>query len=65
MPPWLAQWAFAGLVTVVMWLIARTMMGIDKNQAEMFSRLQQVEKDLYLLKGEHQACPGRRGNNGN
>lgn len=67
MPPWelLSQWVFGGLITMVMWFIARTMMTIDKNQAEMFSRLQQIEKDFYELRGEHLACPGRRRNNGN
>ena len=60
MPPWLPQFAFAGLVTLVLWFVARTMVNIDKNQAEMFTRLQQVEKDLYELRGEHRACAVRR-----
>lgn len=55
-----AQWFFGALVTLVMWLVARTLRSVDRNQTELFGRLKELEKEFYELKGEHRSCQLRR-----
>ncbi|MBV5336779.1 MAG: hypothetical protein J0653_01910 [Deltaproteobacteria bacterium] len=43
------------LFMTVIWFMIRTLQSIDKNQKEMFERLNTIEKDFYELKGEHKA----------
>ncbi len=60
MPEWLAQWLFTGLVAVVLWFAVRTLRQVDRNQAELFTRLNTVEKDFYRFQGECGVRHGRR-----
>ena len=43
------------LFTVVAWFLVRTLKKIDTNQATLFTRLECLSREFYLLKGEHEA----------
>jgi hypothetical protein len=47
------------LFLTVIWFMIRTLRKIDENQTNLFNRMSIVEKDLYELRGEHQAIQGR------
>lgn len=40
-------------LAVITWFAVRTMKQIDKNQANLFDRMHEVEQDLSYLQGEH------------
>jgi len=53
------------LFSGVTWFAIRALRLIDRNQTELFRRLNTLEKEFYALKGEHMAlgtiCKYRRG----
>lgn len=49
------------LFSAFIWFAVRTLKGIDRNQSEMFRRLNYLEKDFYTLRGEHKAHHGVNG----
>lgn len=40
-------------LAVIVWFAVRTMKQIDRNQANLFERMHEVETDLSHLQGEH------------
>jgi hypothetical protein len=67
MPTWwehvdLMEIAIVLLFGAFIWFCIRTLQGIDTNQREMFKRLTSLERDFYVLRGEHNARLHRSGN---
>jgi hypothetical protein len=56
--PQIFLWAFGIAVTIVGYFIVRTLKQIDRNQNELFDKLNGLRSEFDLLKGEHQvlAC---------
>lgn len=49
----LMQVLIGTLFLVVAWFIVKTLKEIDNSQKELFSRLQRLERDFYVIQGEH------------
>jgi len=49
------QAVVATVVSIIGFFVVRTLVLIDKNQTELFNRIRNLEKDFYILKGEHDA----------
>lgn len=71
LPSWfehvdLMQSVIVLLFAAFIWFSIRTLRGIDANQREMFKRLTSLERDFYMLRGEHKAhhSNGNGKNNG-
>lgn len=47
------------LVTVIGFFAIRTITKVDKNQTILFEQVSALWKELFLLKGEHQARHGK------
>ena len=45
--------------TLVAFFLVRTLMQIDRNQKELFTRLACLTQDFYHMKGEHEAMKMR------
>lgn len=50
--------AVYALGLLVLFFIARTLRQVDKNQSALFTRITNLEKDFYTLRGEHIAIVG-------
>jgi len=60
MPSWIehidvVQAVLIFCIGLISWFSSRTMTLIDRNQKEMFERITKIEKELWMLKGEHEA----------
>lgn len=42
-------------IGLIGWFASRTLSHVDRNQIELFRRMQSLEKELYMLKGGHEA----------
>lgn len=60
MPEWAVQWLLGGLVSIILWFVVRTLRQVDRSQAELFTRLNTVEKDFYRFQGECTVRHNRR-----
>lgn len=49
------QFIFGIAIGIVGWFAIRTLRQIDRNQAELYSKLDSLSKDFYRLEGEHRA----------
>jgi len=49
----LMQAVIAATILVLAWFMIRTLKTIDSNQKELFERMHSLEKDFYVLQGEH------------
>ena len=58
--PDLMQLTIVLLFAAFIWFAVRTLQQIDRNQTTMFKRLESLERDFYVLRGEHNAHHGRR-----
>jgi len=43
------------LCLIVCWFIVKTLARVDSNQTKMFTWLENLSRDFYLLKGSHDA----------
>ena len=59
--PDLMQLIIGVLFAAVIWFTIRTLRKIDRNQDILFKKLTTLERDFYLLQGEHRAFHGPRG----
>ncbi len=57
----LMQVVIGGLFMLILWFTARTLKKIDTNQTNMFRMIDDLRKDFYTLKGEHEARKDRCG----
>jgi len=60
MPTWaehfdVVQGVLVLCIGLIGWFTVRTLSLVDRNQEELFRRMQTLEKDFYMLKGEHEA----------
>lgn len=58
--PDVMQLAILLLFSEFVWFAIRTLLQIDRNQATLFKRLEDLEKDFYTMRGECNARYGRR-----
>jgi len=49
------QFIFGIAIGIVGWFAIRTLKQIDRNQAELYSRLNVLSERFYRLEGEHRA----------
>jgi hypothetical protein len=49
------QFIFGIAIGIVGWFAIRTLRQIDRNQAELYSRLNVLSERFYRLEGEHRA----------
>ena len=53
--------SFTGiLLSVVGWLLVRTLKKIDENQTVLFDRMNEISHEFYILKGEHYMYHAKR-----
>jgi uncharacterized membrane protein YhdT len=55
----LMQAIIAGLFIAVLWLLIRTLRKIDTNQGLLFTKVDDLCKDFYILQGEHQVLKNK------
>jgi hypothetical protein len=60
MPTWFQAPDLMQLIIILLfsgfiWFAIRTLRQIDNNQRVMFKRLENLERDFYTLRGEHNA----------
>ncbi|ABB23688.1 hypothetical protein [Pelodictyon luteolum] len=60
MPAWVeyidvVQAVLIVCIGLIGWFASRTLTLVDRNQTELFRRMQLLEKELYMLKGLHEA----------
>lgn len=63
MPTWVQHWDIVQLSVGLLFsgflfLLVRTLKKIDANQTELFNQVNQLKKDFYELRGEHNALSG-------
>ncbi len=59
--PDLMQLVIILLFTAFIWFAIRTLRLIDQNQQVLFDRMTILERDFYILRGEHNAHHRREG----
>jgi uncharacterized membrane protein YhdT len=55
----LMQAVIAGLFLLALWFLVRTLTKIDANQSLLFKKVDELCKDFYTLRGEHDAIKAR------